>query len=304
MDYKQVSQSAAEWALSKVGCAYSQAKRTQERIFDCSSLVARAYSAQGKKWRYGGSVPRSNQEVYDDDFELLWPDSYSNIGKSFGGASAISCAKQKGDLQFLCTDTKTDRANKITHVAMVASDSQIVHARGTAYGVCTNPITHYSGKVCAVIRYNPQCELRTGMKGYRTVALQEKLNQLGAELTVDGEYGAATANAVKSWQAMHGLTASGRADQMTLEVLGLLTTGTSSDPGMGERVSSISDNQSIRVTGDTVNVRTGPGTDYPSVRIAKRNEEYEAANTAEWQPILVNGELRWINKKFIEFIEK
>ena len=46
MSYTTLAQSAADWALSKVGCAYSQAKRTQEDIFDCSSLVARACSAQ------------------------------------------------------------------------------------------------------------------------------------------------------------------------------------------------------------------------------------------------------------------
>jgi len=46
MSYTTLAQSAADWALSKVGCAYSQARRTQEDIFDCSSLVARAYSAQ------------------------------------------------------------------------------------------------------------------------------------------------------------------------------------------------------------------------------------------------------------------
>ena len=77
-----IAQKAAEWALSKVGCAYSQARRIQEGVFDCSSLVARAYSAQGKKWKYGGSVPISMYEVYDDEFELLWPESYAVIGKS------------------------------------------------------------------------------------------------------------------------------------------------------------------------------------------------------------------------------
>ena len=46
MSYKSLAQSTVDWALSKVGCAYSQAKRTQEDIFDCSSLVARACSAQ------------------------------------------------------------------------------------------------------------------------------------------------------------------------------------------------------------------------------------------------------------------
>ena len=46
MPYTTLAQSATDWVLTKVGCAYSQAKRTQEDIFDCSSLVARACSAQ------------------------------------------------------------------------------------------------------------------------------------------------------------------------------------------------------------------------------------------------------------------
>ena len=100
MNSKDIAAKAAAWAIDKVGCQYSQPKRTEEGIFDCSSLVARAYSAQGKHWKYGGSVPRSNQEVYDDDFELLWPESYDAIGKKMGGSSVIALAKQVGDLQF------------------------------------------------------------------------------------------------------------------------------------------------------------------------------------------------------------
>ncbi|MBE5766988.1 MAG: hypothetical protein E7335_07495 [Clostridiales bacterium] len=76
MNHVKVAARAAEWAIGKIGCSYSQAKRTADGIFDCSSLVARAYTAMGKCWKYGGTVPRSNQEVYDDDFELLWPATY------------------------------------------------------------------------------------------------------------------------------------------------------------------------------------------------------------------------------------
>ena len=91
MSYTSLAQSTADWALSKVGCAYSQARRTQENIFDCSSLVARAYSAQGKRWKYGGSVPTSNKEIYDDDFELLWPATYAQIfaGRERGGRDVL-----------------------------------------------------------------------------------------------------------------------------------------------------------------------------------------------------------------------
>ena len=35
-----IARAAAQWAMSKKGCQYSQAKRTQDNIFDCSSLVA------------------------------------------------------------------------------------------------------------------------------------------------------------------------------------------------------------------------------------------------------------------------
>lgn len=293
MSKEDVAQNAAEWALDRVGCKYSQEKRTQENIFDCSSLVARAYSAQGKKWLYGGSVPLSNQEVYDDDFELLWPADYESIGKQFGGTSAINLATREGDLQFLCTNSKTSRANKITHVAMVASKDKIVHARGTAYGVCTNAITLYSGKICAVAHYNPSCTLRIGMRGFRTLNLQRALNTLGTNLTEDGEYGPNTANAVKVYQTMRGLPATGQADKTTLTLLNqLLATNASTNLGNDSLT------KKVQVTGATVHIRTGPGTEYSSTRIARKGEEYEAIDTDQWKPIKIDGDVLWISGKY------
>lgn len=283
----RIAADAAAWALSKVGCPYSQEKRNQDDVFDCSSLVARAYAAQGKRWRYGGSVPRSNQEVYDDDFELLWPEKYSEIGKKFGGADVLERANQPGDLQFLCTDSNTSRSNRITHVAMVADKKNIVHARGKAYGVCVNRISHYAGKVCAVVRFNPAGTLRAGMKGWRTLALQQKLNALGASLETDGEYGNATTGAVKAFQHARYLPATGEADRATLEALGL----TAADSGNGtENV--------VRITGDTVNVRRGPGTDYESIAIAHKGDMLPTVAAEGWQPVLFGGEIRWVSMKY------
>ena len=48
MSYTTLAQSTADWALSKVGCAYSQARCTYEDIFDYSSFVTHAYSAQDR----------------------------------------------------------------------------------------------------------------------------------------------------------------------------------------------------------------------------------------------------------------
>ena len=281
MSYTTLAQSAVDWALSKVGCAYSQAKRTQEDIFDCSSLVARAYSAQGKRWKYGGSVPTSNKEIYDDDFELLWPTTYAQIGKSFGGASVINMARQPGDLQFLCTDSGTSRANKITHVTMVATPTQIVHARGTKYGVCTNSISLYAGKVCGVVRYNPACALRLGMKGYRTLRLQQALNAHGADIREDGEFGEKTQKALKVFQADHGCGATGETDLATLNALGLnaevkpLSQSTGSEP---------SNQNPILVTGGSVHIRTGPGKEYDSVMIAHAGDVLHGIDAEGWNP--------------------
>lgn len=283
----RIAADAAAWALSKVGCPYSQEKRNQDDIFDCSSLVARAYAAQGKRWRYGGSVPRSNQEVYDNDFELLWPEEYSEIGKKFGGADVLERANQPGDLQFLCTDSGTSRSNRITHVAMVADTKNIVHARGKAYGVCVNRISHYAGKVCAVARFNPEGTLRTGMKGWRTLALQQKLNALGASLETDGEYGNTTAGAVKAFQHARNLPTTGEADLATLEALGLVSTDSESEA-----------KNVVRIIGDTVNVRCGPGTNYESIAIAHKGDTFPAVAAADWQPVLLSGEIRWVSKKY------
>jgi len=221
MKYEEIAKAARDWAVTKVGCKYSQAKRTQENIFDCSSLVARAYSAMSKAWKYGGRVPLSCNEVYDDDLELIWPATYAEIGKKLGGSSVIAKANRPGDLQFLNT-MKTSRANKITHVTMVASASKIVHARGTAYGVRMDSLTHYAGKVCALVRYNPACDLVVGHRGHRTSALQKALNAKGgADLNGDGEFGMKTQAAIKAFQRSAGLPVTGKGDAATLAALGL-----------------------------------------------------------------------------------
>jgi hypothetical protein len=294
MNYAEIAKAARDWAVSKVGCRYSQAKRTQEGIFDCSSLVARAYSAQGKAWKYGGRVPISCNEVYDDDFELLWPENYAAIGKKFGGSSVIAKATQLGDLQFLFTEKNSGRANRITHVTMVASASKIVHARGTAYGVRTDAITHYAGKVCAVVRYNPGCDLVLGHRGYRTAAMQKALNENGADLNGDGEFGAKTLAALKAFQQKVGLPVTGKGDAATLAALGLTAAV--------EAPANPTPTASIRVTGDSVNLRTGPGTAYDAVKVASKGAVLTPAVIDGWRPVLVGGEVLWISKEYTEVI--
>jgi uncharacterized protein YgiM (DUF1202 family) len=297
-----IPKGARDWAVSKVGCKYSQAGRTQENIFDCSSLVARAYSAMGKAWKYGGRVPLSCNEVYDDDFELLWPASYAEIGKQFGGSSVIAKANRPGDLQFLNT-MKTSRANKITHVAMVASASKIVHARGTAYGVRMDSLTHYAGKVCALTRYNPACDLVVGHKGYRTAALQKALNKHGADLNGDGEFGLKTQAALKEFQKAKGLPVTGKGDAATLAALGLAHAAASPE---GKQDTAPNDSiptapaKSIRVTANSVNIRTGPGTGFDVVKAVNKGTRLTLTDTDGWRPVLFGDEVCWISTKYTQ----
>ena len=283
---KQIPMAAAQWAVSKKGCNYSQAKRMYENIFDCSSLVARAYVAAGKEWGYRGPAPISMNEVYDDDFELIWPATYEEIGKVLGGSSQILLARQPGDLQFLCTDQRTKRHNRITHVTMVADENQIVHARGVNYGVCLNHIGTYDGKVCALTRYNPQGTLRIGMCGKRTLALQKALNRNGADLNEDGEFGEKTQAAVIEYQIRYDMEPTGQADRKTLFSLGLLE----------KEPDSI---QLIRVTGERVNLRHGPGTEYSIADTVERGEVFAVPDTEGWRPILTGNTVRWISEKYI-----
>ena len=302
MAYTDIAKAARDWAVSKVGCPYSQAKRTQKDIFDCSSLVARAYIAQGKEWMYGGKIPISMNEVYDDDFELIWPASYDLIGKKFGGSSVVAKAKQPGDLQFINT-MKTGRHNKITHVAMVASDTKIVHARGTAYGVRKDSISLYAGKICALIRYNPDCDLVYGHKGFRTKALQKALNKNGADLTGDGEFGPKTQAAVKEFQRKAGLPVTGKGDPATRAALGLAPAVTDPAVEAPAEPAEPAPKTGVRVTGGEVNIRTGPSTDFDIVKTVKKGTVLTPVATDGWRPVLINGEVRWISAKYTEEVK-
>jgi uncharacterized protein YraI len=58
----------------------------------------------------------------------------------------------------------------------------------------------------------------------------------------------------------------------------------------------------IRVTGDSVNLRTGPGTVYDAVKAVSRGTVLTPAVTDGWRPVRVGGEILWISKEYSEEI--
>ena len=64
------------------------------------------------------------------------------------------------------------------------------------------------------------------------------------------------------------------------------------------------DVKKIEVTGNTVNLREGPGTQYGVVKVVKKGEQLDAiAEENGWVPVLVDGKVRWINGNYTKEAE-
>jgi hypothetical protein len=67
----------------------------------------------------------------------------------------------------------------------------------------------------------PDDMLTLGDRGPEVLALQKKLNERGATLKEDGDFGTGTRGAVVAFQAAHGLIANGVVDTLTRAALGI-----------------------------------------------------------------------------------
>lgn len=148
---------ALSWAETKIGANYSQQERWGSNSFDCSSFIYRAFRAVDVHLvnkDTGVDVTTSTSEVYAKGFELLYPSSYSIVGKSLPSPSTLlsSLGLREGDLIFYSYG-KTNRPNKITHVSMYAGNGRVIHARNPQTGVRFDPYTYMNTRVCAVTRF-------------------------------------------------------------------------------------------------------------------------------------------------------
>lgn len=83
---------------------------------------------------------------------------------------------------------------------------------------------------------------KVGSQGDEVRAIQQKLNELGYGLTVDGVYGSSTKKAVIAFQKANGLTADGVAGEKTLAALGIGKTNTGGGSGDTSPLGSFSSN--------------------------------------------------------------
>lgn len=79
----------------------------------------------------------------------------------------------------------------------------------------------------------------------------------------------------------------------------VLTDGRKAEyPAITPEQPDASNSAMLVVTGDTVNLRSGPGTQHDVVLVARKGDRLAQADTAGWSPVLVDGAVLWISDKY------
>ena len=155
--------------------------------------------------------------------------------------------------------------------------------------------------------------LKKGSSDSDVKAMQELLNQLGAALEVDGEFGSKTETSVKAFQKKASLKQDGKYDDQTHAAL--LAAVSEQDAGRQamtetqpapEQEQPIFGQTAIRVTirssGGKVNIRTGNGTSYSRITAVANGTELEYVATAlnGWQAVKIGSQVGWVSGEYSE----
>lgn len=60
----------------------------------------------------------------------------------------------------------------------------------------------------------------------------------------------------------------------------------------------------VRITGGSVRVRTGPGTQYTAIEIVHKGDEYPLPDAAGWCPIEFGGHVYWVSEKYSDIVKE
>lgn len=144
-------------------------------------------------------------------------------------------------------------------------------------------------------------DLRRGCKGDDVRELQQDILKLGYKLPkygADGDYGGETENAVRTFQLDHGILPDGVMQQDDFAALFAALDGDTPAPS----------EQTVEITGDTVNVRNAPGTTGTRViGIARKGEKYtyvgkDHKDGRDWYMIDYKGREGWVTSRFSKLV--
>ena len=199
------------------------------------------------------------------------------------------------------------------HVGVYVGNGKVVEWRGFNYGCVTTrvfdrPWTHwyalpwvdYDQQDISVPDTLGERTLRKGMKGEDVKALQEALLSIGLTLPqygADGDYGSETERAVRALQQRAHITENGVYDARTHEALMQLLAerDDEDDTDAGRLVR-------VRVTGASVNVRAGAGTQFKILTVVHRGDVFNSVGRAAngWYAIRLSSGDGWISPKYTE----
>ena len=149
--------------------------------------------------------------------------------------------------------------------------------------------------------------LKKGSVGSDVKTLQELLNQLGASLTTDGDFGSKTESAVIAFQKKAGLKQDGKyGDQTHATLMAAIADNdvgqkTEPDPE-AEPEQSTGPKVKIVCDSGTVNIRQGNGTDYGRISAVPDGTVFEWIATAQngWHAVKVGSQVGWVSGKYSE----
>ena len=149
--------------------------------------------------------------------------------------------------------------------------------------------------------------LKKGSAGGDVKTLQELLNQLGAALTVDCDFGSKTEAAVKAFQKKASLKQDGKyGDQTHAALMAAVADNdvvqqTQPEPEP-EPEHPFGTKVKIVCNSGTVNIRVGNGTDYGRITAVADGTVFEHVATAAngWHAVKVGSQIGWVSGKYSE----
>lgn len=197
------------------------------------------------------------------------------------------------------------------HIGVYVGGGYTVEMKGFDYDcrrnkVSSGPWTKWGRLPKSMITYTdaPADEpkpsvLKKGSKGETVRELQEDLLSLGYKLPkygADGDFGSETEKAVKEFQSAVGLPVTGIVDAATLAAI---------DTAIEDGKESLPSTQMVKITGGSVNVRSGPGTSGTRIlgvvkqgdKLPYQDEEREV-DGRPWYLVDYNGKNGWVSSKY------
>lgn len=130
--------------------------------------------------------------------------------------------------------------------------------------------------------------LRKGSEGEDVKSLQQNLMKLGYKLgdsADDGDFGVLTDKAVRQFQSAHKLTVDGEY-------------GPASHKAMVAALEKLV-KDAITITGNSVNIRKGPGTSYGVLKIARKGDKFECVDTTDWACVKYDNMVCWVFDDYV-----